>query len=42
MLPIEIVAMRILDTLFFVGLAGSSIVIIISFIEDWKELFGKD
>jgi hypothetical protein len=28
--------------MFFVGLAGSSIVVIISFIEDGKELFGKD
>jgi hypothetical protein len=25
-----------------VGLAGSSIVVLISFIEDGKELFGKD
>jgi hypothetical protein len=35
-------AMRVLETMFFVGLAGSSIVVIISFIEDGKELFGKD
>jgi hypothetical protein len=35
-------AMRLLETMFFVGLAGSSIVVIISFIEDGKELFGKD
>jgi len=34
--------MKILEAMFFVGLAGSSIVVIISFIEDGKELFGKD
>ncbi len=37
-----IVAMRILEGMFFVGLAGSAIVVIISFIEDGKELFGED
>ena len=35
-------AMRLLECLFFAGLAGSAVVIIISFIEDGKELFGKD
>jgi hypothetical protein len=35
-------AMKVLETMFFVGLAGSSIVVIISFVEDGKELFGKD
>jgi hypothetical protein len=35
-------AIRILEFLFFVGLIGSSIVVIISFVEDGKELFGKD
>ena len=34
--------MRIMDAMFFVGLAGSAIVVLISFIEDGKELFGKD
>jgi hypothetical protein len=33
---------RIMELLFFVGLAGSAIVVLISFIEDGKELFGKD
>jgi hypothetical protein len=28
--------------MFFVGLAGSTVVVLISFIEDAKELFGKD
>jgi hypothetical protein len=36
------IVMKILEAMFFVGLAGSSIVVIISFIEDGKELFGKD
>lgn len=34
--------MRLLEVLFFAGLVGSSIVVIISFYEDGKELFGKD
>jgi hypothetical protein len=34
--------MRLLEIMFFAGLAGSAVVIIISFIEDGKELFGKD
>ncbi len=34
--------MRVLEVLFFLGLAGSAIVVLISFIEDGKELFGKD
>ena len=34
--------MHLLEVIFFVGLVGSSIVVIISFIEDGKELFGKD
>ena len=28
--------------MFFVGLAGSTVVVAISFIEDGRELFGKD
>jgi hypothetical protein len=34
--------MRALELMFFVGLLGSSVVILISFWEDGKELFGKD
>jgi hypothetical protein len=34
--------MTVLEVMFFVGLAGSSIVVLISFYEDGKELFGKD
>lgn len=28
--------------MFFVGLAGSAVVVLISFVEDFKELFGDD
>ena len=34
--------MRVLEASFFIGLVGSSVVVLISFIEDGKELFGKD
>jgi hypothetical protein len=34
--------MRVLELMFFVGMAGSAIVILISFVEDAKELFGKE
>jgi hypothetical protein len=34
--------MVVLEVMFFVGLVGSSIVVLISFIDDAKELFGKD
>ena len=34
--------MRVLEAMFFIGLAGSTIVVLISFVEDGKELFGKD
>jgi hypothetical protein len=33
--------MHVLTFLFFLGMAGSSIVIIISFVEDLHELFGE-
>lgn len=32
--------MRVLTIMFFVGLAGSAIVVAISFVEDFIELFG--
>lgn len=41
-MAIAILGMRILEGMFFVGLAGSAIVVVISFFEDGKELFGKD
>jgi hypothetical protein len=33
--------MLILTILFFVGLAGSAVVVVISFVEDLTELFGE-
>jgi hypothetical protein len=42
MLQIGLIAMRLLEVLFFVGLAGSSVVVLISFVEDAQELFGED
>jgi hypothetical protein len=39
---VAIVAMKLLEAMFFVGLAGSAIVVLISFIEDGRELFGGD
>jgi hypothetical protein len=39
---LAIVAMRVAEVLFFIGLAGSAVVVVISFIEDWKQLFEKD
>jgi hypothetical protein len=41
-MPIAIFAMRVLEAMFFVGLVGSTIVVLISFVEDAKELFGED
>jgi hypothetical protein len=35
-------AMRVLEVMFFFGLAGSTVVVLISFVEDAKELIGKD
>jgi len=35
-------AIRVLVVMFFTGLVGSTVVVLISFIEDGKELFGKD
>jgi len=34
--------MRVLEVMFFLGLVGSTVVVLISFIEDGKELFGDD
>jgi len=39
---LEHFGMNLLTILFFVGLAGSVLVIIISFAEDITELFGKE
>jgi hypothetical protein len=39
---LAIFAMRVLEVMFFVGLVGSTVVVLISFVEDGKELIGKD
>jgi len=39
---IGLFAMHVLEVMFFVGLVGSSVVVLISFIEDAQELFGED
>ena len=39
---LAVFAMRVLEVMFFVGLAGSAVVVLISFVEDGKELFGED
>jgi hypothetical protein len=36
------IAMWILEAMFFLGLIVSTIVVLISFVEDAKELFGED
>lgn len=41
-MALALLAMRILEVMFFVGLIGSAVVVLISFVEDGKELFGKD
>lgn len=33
---------RAVTILFFIGMAGSAVVVAISFVEDWGELFGPD
>ena len=42
MLQAGLFAMHVLEVMFFVGMAGSAVVVIISFIEDAQELFGED
>ncbi|HUB50802.1 MAG TPA: hypothetical protein VL986_01460 [Terracidiphilus sp.] len=41
-MQLAILGMHVLEAMFFVGLIGSAIVVIISFIEDGKELFSKE
>jgi hypothetical protein len=41
-MALAIFGMRLLEVMFFLGLIGSAIVVVISFIEDGIELFGKD
>jgi hypothetical protein len=37
-----VIAIRLMEFMFFAGLVGSAVVVLISFVEDGKELFGKD
>jgi hypothetical protein len=39
---LAIFGMRLLEIMFFVGLIGSTVVVLISFFEDGKELFGDE
>jgi hypothetical protein len=41
-MQLAIFAIRALEVMFFVGLVGSSVVVVISFIEDAKELIGDE
>ena len=41
-MPIATFAIRLLELMFFVGLAGSAVVVLISFFEDAKELIGDE
>jgi hypothetical protein len=42
MAHLAIFGMRILETLHFVGMAGSAVVVLISFVEDFRVLFQRD
>lgn len=42
MIQIAVFLMRVLETMFFVGLAGSAVVVAISFVEDFEELTRQD
>jgi hypothetical protein len=39
---LAIFGIRLLELMFFVGLVGSAVVVLISFVEDFKELFGEE
>ena len=41
-MPLAVIAMRVLEAMFFLGLIGATVVVLISFVEDAKELFGED
>ena len=41
-MTLMVLLFRCLEVMFFAGLAGSAIVVLISFFEDLKELFGED
>jgi hypothetical protein len=37
-----IALMRLVELMFFIGLAGAAIVVALSFVQDFKELFGEE
>lgn len=39
--PIIEFAMQVLSTVFLIGMVGSAVVVVISFVEDLHELFGE-
>ena len=39
---LAVFAIKLLEVMFFIGLAGAAIVVLISFFEDFKELFGEE
>ena len=39
---LAIFGIRLLEAMFFVGLVGAAVVVLISFVEDFKELFGEE
>lgn len=41
-MSLAIIGMRVLEAMFFLGMAGSAVVVVISFIDDAKALFEKD
>ncbi len=41
-MALALFGMRLLEIIFFIGVAGSSIVVVLSFVEDLQELFGAD
>jgi hypothetical protein len=41
-MDLAVFAIRSLEVIFFLGLAGSAVVVVLSFVEDWTELFKKD
>jgi hypothetical protein len=41
-MALAVFGIRLLELMFFVGLVGSAVVVLISFVEDFKELFGEE
>jgi len=41
-MQLAVFVMRLLEVMFFAGLVGSTVVVLISFVEDGIDLFGKD